>query len=196
VWLIFKESSNQCATVSVTILSQFVNTAFVHESYCPLMPTTQGWGKYDSDSRYYIYIVLHMTWWFILKYNFDKIHILYNNCASPSVFLYSGVSFTYFVKFSWWSNRVILTNCGLLPLCNVFRLQKIGLSLQACCWNIVLSHNYKQCSDTNLKTGSDPAPRTWCCIYYINLNALDDGKSHEVNHYGSVSHVWQITSFI
>jgi len=28
------------------------------------------------------------------------------------------------------------------------------------------------------------------------LNALDDGKSHEVNHYSSVSHVWQITSFI
>lgn len=47
--------------------------------------------------------------------------------------------------------------------------------------------------DTNLKTGADPAPKTCCCIYYINLNALDDGKSHEVNHYSLVSHVWQIT---
>lgn len=127
---------------------QFVNTAFIHESYCPLMSTTQGWVKYDSDSDP-IYIVLHMTWWIILIYNFDKIPISYNNCVSPSVFFYSGVSFTYSFKSSCWRNRVTLINCGLLPLCNVFKLQKkTGLSLQACCWNIILSHNYKQCSMT------------------------------------------------
>ena len=103
--------------VSVTISSQFVNTAFIHEGYCPLMSTTQGWGKNDSDSDT-IHIVLHMTWWFILIYNFDKIPILYNNCLSPSIFFfYSGVSFTYSIKFSWWYIRVILINCGLLPLC-------------------------------------------------------------------------------
>lgn len=128
VWLIFKEICNQCATVSVTILSQFVNTAFIHESYCPLMSATQWWGKFDSDSNT-IY-VLHMTWWIILMYSFDKISILYNNCVSSSVFFYSGVSFMYSVKFSWWYT-VILIECGLLPLCNVFKLQKIGLRLAA-----------------------------------------------------------------
>jgi len=111
------------------------------------MSTTLGWGKYDSDSDT-VYIVLHMTWWIILIYNFDKYLSYITTVCHHQFSSILESRFTYSLKFSWWYNRVILTNCGLLPLCNVFKLQKTGLSLQACCWNIVLSHNYKQCSMT------------------------------------------------
>jgi hypothetical protein len=48
---------------------------------------------------------------------------------------------------------------------------------------------------TNLKAGADRAPKTWCCIYYINLNALDDGRSHKVNKY-NIIHLMDLLWFL
>ena len=172
MWLIFKEISNQCAEVSVSILSQFGIYSWKLLFSLTFMSTTQGQGKYDSGSDT-IYTVLHTTWWSILIYDFDKTSILYNNCVSPSFFIYSGFSFTYSVKFSWWYNRVTLINCELLPLLNVFRLQKhyvlegkIGLSLQACCWNIILSQNL------NSVLWHKPEDRGWSCPQNVVLYLL------------------------